>query len=323
MTSRKSKERGFTVKAVVINQYGDSNVLEEMELSKPTPDENQVLVEIYATSINPIDWKLRSGYLKDMLPLEFPIILGWDLAGKVVATGDKVENFQIGDEVFARPATNNRGTYAEYAAVDEHLLAKKPASLTFEQAASIPLAGLTAWQCLVDVTKVKAGEKVLIQAGAGGVGSLAIQIAKSIGAYVATTASADNEAYVKELGADLFIDYRKENFEDVLADYDVVIDTMGGEILNRGFTVLKPGGRIVTISGQPDQSLADKYQVEANGYWLNPDGTQLGELGELLEKGDVKPQVGHTFPFSGEGLRRAHQLSETHHAKGKIVINMK
>ncbi|MBY0099460.1 NADP-dependent oxidoreductase [Mesobacillus maritimus] len=311
------------MRAVVINEYGSKDVLVEQELPKPEVQANQVLVEVYATSINPIDWKLRAGYLKQMLDWPFPIILGWDVAGKIVEVGSEVKSFQVGDEIFARPDTTNKGTYAEFTTVDEDLLAKKPSNLTFEEAASIPLAGLTAWQCLVDTTKAKQGDKVLIHAGAGGVGSLAIQMAKHLGAYVATTASEKNEAYVKELGADAFINYRTQQFEEEVSDYDVVIDTMGGEILNKSFQVLKPGGRLVTIAGQPEPALAEKHQVTASSYWLTPNGKQLSELGELLEKGILKPQVGHVFDFSAEALQKAHELSETHHAKGKIVIKVK
>ncbi|MCC3359268.1 NADP-dependent oxidoreductase [Bacillus sp. REN16] len=311
------------MRAVVINEYGSKNVLVEQELPKPEIKANQVLVEVYATSINPIDWKLRAGYLKQMLDWTFPIILGWDVAGKIVEVGDEVKDFLVGDEVFARPDTTPKGTYAEYTTVDEELLAKKPGNLTFEEAASIPLAGLTAWQCLVDKTKVKRGDKVLIHAGAGGVGSLAIQMAKHLGAYVATTASEKNETYVKKLGADEFINYRMQKFEEELSDYDVVIDTMGGDILNKSFEILKPGGRLVTIAGQPDPALTEKYQVTASSYWLTPNGKQLSELGELLEKGILKPQVGSVFDFSAESLQKAHELSETNHAKGKIVIKVK
>ncbi|MFD1779121.1 NADP-dependent oxidoreductase [Fredinandcohnia salidurans] len=311
------------MRAIIINEYGSKDVLVEQELPKPEIKPNQVLVEVYATSINPIDWKLRAGYLKGMLDWAFPIILGWDVAGKIVEVGDEVKDFQVGDEVFARPDTTPRGTYAEYTVVDEELLAKKPSNLTFEEAASIPLAGLTAWQCLVDKTKVKQGDKVLIHSGAGGVGSLAIQMAKHLGAYVATTASEKNEAYVKNLGADEFINYRAQQFEEELSNYDVVIDTMGGDILTKSFKILKPGGRLVTIAGQPDPALIEKHQVTASSYWLTPNGKQLGELGELLEKGILKPQVGSVFGFSAEELQKAHELSETNHAKGKIVIKVK
>jgi NADPH:quinone reductase-like Zn-dependent oxidoreductase len=175
----------------------------------------------------------------------------------------------------------------------------------------------------VDNTKVKQGDKVLIHAGAGGVGSLAVQMAKHLGAYVATTASEQNEAYVKELGADEFINYRTQRFEEELSDYDVVIDTMGGDILNKSIQELNPGGRLVTIAGQPDPAIAEKLQVMASSYWLTPNGKQLGELGELLEKGILRPQVGSIFGFSVEELQKAHELSETHHAKGKIVIKVK
>ncbi|WP_117161828.1 NADP-dependent oxidoreductase [Paraliobacillus sp. X-1268] len=311
------------MKAIVINEYGDKRVLQEEEISKPVIKENQVLVEVHATSINPIDWKMRAGYLKEMLDFSFPIILGWDVAGTIVEVGSQVQNFKIGDEVFARPDTTNEGTYAEFTTVDENLLAKKPKNITFEEAASVPLAGLTAWQCLVDFTKVQKDDKVLIHAGAGGVGSLAIQIAKHLGAYVATTASEKNAAYMKELGADQIINYQTQDFAEELNNFDVVLDTMGGEILNKSFTVLKPKGRLVTIAGQPDQTLAEKYQIEASGYWLNPDGKQLSELGKLLDNGIVQPQVGHVFGFSEEEMKEAHALSETHHAKGKIVIKVK
>lgn len=249
--------------------------------------------------------------------------MGWDVAGKIVEVGTNVKNFGVGDEVFARPATTHNGTYAEYTTVEESRLAKKPENLSFEEAASIPLAGLTAWQCLLDETGVKEGSKVLIHAGAGGVGSLAIQIAKHFGAYVATTASEKNESYVKELGADQVINYHTQKFEEEIENFDIVVDTMGGEILDRSFTVLKPGGKLVTIAGSPDQKLAEKYEVEAKSYWLTENGKQLAQLGDLLEKGIVKPQVGHVFDFTVEQLQEAHGLSETHHAKGKIVIKMK
>lgn len=311
------------MKAIVINEYGNKELLHEQEVPKPEITDEQVLVETHTTSINPIDWKLREGYLKQMFDFPFPIILGWDVAGTIVEIGQNVKEFNIGDEVFARPATTHNGTYAEYTTVDENLLAKKPKNITFEEAASIPLAGLTAWQCLVDVTGVTEGSKVLIHAGSGGVGSLAIQIAKHFGAYVATTASDKNEDYVKELGADQFINYQTQHFEEELTDFDIVIDTMGGEILQKSFQVLKPGGKLVSMAGQPDQELAKKHEVEASFYWLSENGEQLAQLGDLIERGIVKPQVGHVFGFSGSQLQEAHGLSETHHAKGKIVIKVK
>ncbi|WP_077624885.1 NADP-dependent oxidoreductase [Sediminibacillus massiliensis] len=311
------------MKAIVIENYGSAEELVEKEVPMPELNDKQVLVELHATSINPIDWKLREGYLKEMLPFEFPIILGWDAAGIVKDVGADVSDFQIGDRVFARPATTAKGTYAEYTAVDEDLLAHIPENITFEEAAAVPLAGLTAWQCLVDFAEIKEGDKVLVQAGSGGVGSFAIQIAKSFGAYVASTASGKNEDFLNQIGVDHFINYKEENFEEVLEDYDIVLDTMGGEIMERSFQVLKKGGKLVSIIDQPDEQKAQEKGIKAGSFWLNPNGRQLAELADLLNRGQVISTVGHTYPFSAEGLREAHQLSETHHARGKIVIKIK
>ncbi|MFD1413678.1 NADP-dependent oxidoreductase [Oceanobacillus jeddahense] len=312
------------MKAIIIDQYGDADQLKEKdEIPIPEIKDNQVLVEMHATSINPIDWKLREGYLQEGLPFEFPIILGWDAAGVIKQIGKNVTAFQVGDEVFARPDLTPNGTYAAYTAVDEELLAMKPKNISFEEAAAVPLAGLTAWQCLVNFSEIKEGEKVLIHAGSGGVGSMAIQIAKSFGAYVASTASGKNETFLKELGVDHCINYKEEDFEDVLQDYDIVVDTLGGEILNKSFQVLKEGGRLVSIAGKPDEKLAKQKGVKAGSLWLEPDGKELAELGKLMEDGKLKPYIGHTFPLTENGLKEAHRLSETHHAKGKIVIQIK
>jgi 2-desacetyl-2-hydroxyethyl bacteriochlorophyllide A dehydrogenase len=311
------------MKAIIIEQYGTADELKEREVPMPEVKDNQVLVEMHATSINPIDWKLRAGYLKDMLPFEFPIILGWDAAGVIAEVGDKVTSFKKGDRVFARPDTTAHGTYAEYVAVDENLLAKMPENASFEEAASIPLAGLTAWQCLVDFSEIKSGDKVLIHAGAGGVGSLAIQIAKRFGAHVASTASGKNEEFLKSLGVDHFINYREEDFELALDDYDIVVDTMGGEIQKKSMNVLKKGGKLVSIVSPPDENLAKEKDIKAGFLWLEPNGKQLSQLGEMIEQGKLKPLVGHTFPFTEQGLKEAHELSESHHAKGKIAIKIK
>lgn len=311
------------MKAIVIEQYGGKEQLKEKELERPQISENQVLLEIHATSINQIDWKLREGYLKERLPFEFPIILGWDAAGIVAEAGESVRDFKVGDRVFARPATTRQGTYAEFVPVEENLLARMPENMTFEEAAAIPLAGLTAWQTLVDVAEIKEGDKVLVHAGAGGVGNFAIQIAKSFGAYVATTASKENEEFVTSLGADLVIDYKTEQFEDVLSDYDIVLDALGGEVLEKSYQVLKKGGYLVSIAGMPSEDDAAKYGVNASSYWLEPQGDQLQELASLYEKGQLKPIIGEVFDLSEQGLQDAHALSETHHAKGKIVIRVK
>ncbi|MFC4714500.1 NADP-dependent oxidoreductase [Planococcus dechangensis] len=311
------------MKAIVIDQYGGKEQLKERDVETPSIAENQVLVEVHATSVNPIDWKLREGYLKDMLPWEFPIILGWDVAGVVREIGSQVTHFHVGDRVFARPATTRQGTYAEFVPVDENLLARMPEIMSFEQGAAIPLTGLTAWQCLVEIGHIKKGEKVLIHAGAGGVGSMAIQIANSIGCFVATTASDKNDELVTSLGANRVIDYHEEDFSEVLEDFDFVLDTMGGETLEKSYGVLKRGGRLVSIAGQPDETKAEQFGISVNSFWLEPDGAQLRKLADLFITGEVRPEVGHVFHLTEQDVRQAHELSETHHARGKIVIKVK
>ncbi|MBF6633098.1 NADP-dependent oxidoreductase [Planococcus sp. APC 3900] len=311
------------MKAIVIDSYGGKEQLKEQQVDKPAITDNQVLVEIHATSINPIDWKLREGYLKEMLPWEFPIILGWDAAGTIAEVGKDVKHFKVGDRVFARPATTRQGTYAEYVPVDEDLLAHMPESMTFEEGAAIPLTGLTAYQCLVDFAEVKKGDKVLIHAGAGGVGSMAIQIANSIGAYVATTASDKNDELVKSLGANRVINYREEDFSELLEDFDAVLDTMGGEVLDKSFKVLKKGGKLISIAGQPSAEKAEQHEVKASDFWLEPSGEQLKKLANLYVSGELKPTIGEVFAFTERGLQDAHELSESHHARGKIIIKIK
>ncbi|GGL49923.1 NADP-dependent oxidoreductase [Sporolactobacillus putidus] len=309
------------MKAVVINHYGSKEELHEILVEDPVPGPRQVIVKLSATSINPIDWKLREGYLKQLFDWPFPIILGWDAAGVIIEVGEQVTEWKKGDRVFARPATTRFGTYAEYAAVDADLLARIPENISFAEAASVPLAGLTAWQALFDHADLKPGEKVLVHAGAGGVGSLAVQFAKARGAYVIATAGAENSDFLKSLGVDEVIDYHTTHFEDVLSDIDVVFDTMGGEIQKASFKVLKKGtGRLVSIVSAPDQTLAERYGVAAESIWLKENGEQLKEIADLLASGKVKAIVGTEFPFSEQGLKEAHALSETHHARGKIVI---
>ncbi|PAF33338.1 NADP-dependent oxidoreductase [Paenibacillus sp. 7516] len=309
------------MKAVVINQYGSKDVLVEQVVNKPRAEANQVVVKLEATSINPIDWKLREGYLKQMFDWEFPIILGWDAAGVISEIGSNVSKWKVGDRVFSRPETTRFGTYAEYTAIDEHLLAKLPDSVSYEEAAAVPLAGLTAWQALFTHGHLKEGETVLIHAGAGGVGMYAIQLAKYAGAQVVTTASEKNHELLYSLGADQVIDYKKEKFEEILKDIDLVFDTMGGEVAENSYKVLKPNtGRLITIVGEPDHDTAKMHNVSAKGIWLQPDGDQLQKIADLMEEKKIKSIVGATFPFSRQGIYDAHALSETHHAVGKIVI---
>lgn len=311
------------MKVIAIDQYGGKEQLKERDLEKPVPGENQVVVKLHATSINPIDWKLREGYLKTMLPFEFPIILGWDAAGIIDSVGPNVQDWKAGERVFARPETTNRGTYAEFTVVDSKLLAKIPENISFEEAACVPLAGLTAWQCLFNFGEVKAGDKVLIHAGAGGVGTFAIQFAKAKGAFVATTAGVHNIEFLKSLGADVVINYKTQDFAAELRDYDFVLDSMGGEIQEKSFSVLKNGGKLASIvSDPPDKEKAKAKNMKTGLVWLIPNGEQLAEIAELLGQGKVKVVIGHRFPLTEAGIKEAHALSETHHAKGKIVIEV-
>ena len=310
------------MQAVVINQYGGPEELQMTTIDQPTIAADEVLVAVKATSINPIDWKARQGLLKGMFDWQMPVVLGWDVAGIIVAAGPAVTKFQLGDAVFARPdiyEDGRRGTYAEYAAVKEDKLALKPTELSFEQAAALPLAGLTAYQVIHNQLKIQAGEKVLIQAGAGGVGLNAIQIAKYLGAEVATTASPNHHDLLKKLGADQVIDYHTTAIQDVLHDYDAVFDTI--DAIDDGLAILKPTGRLVTIDGQPTD--AQKAQgPTVTSWWLQPNGQELAILGELAVQGQLQIVIDQDFPFSTAGLQAAHRYSENSHSAGKLIINV-
>ncbi len=308
------------MKAVVIEEYGGLDTLTDKVVEKPPLLDNQVLVEVKAASVNPIDWKLREGHLADRYSFEFPIILGWDVAGIVKETGKHVIDFTVGDRVFARPDTTRFGTYAEYTAVDELLIAKIPDNISYKEAASVPLAGLTAYQCLFDALEIMEGQKILIHGGAGGVGSYAIQLAKLKGAYVATTASKKNHGYLKDLGADLCIDYHTDNIEDILSEYDAVLDTIGTSVQTASMKILRRGGRLASIVDPPNEKLANRYGITEQFVWLNPNGDQLNELAKLLGEGRLKPIIGETFPLNEKGVKNAHKLSESSHARGKIVL---
>lgn len=306
-------------RAVVINQYGHADQLVEEEITLPELKAHQVLVKVNGTSVNPIDWKTREGYLAQLFNWDFPIVLGWDVAGEIIALGSEVKNWQVGDAIFARPETTPFGTYSDFTIVDDHLLAKKPENLSFDEAAAVPLAGLTAYQGLFIHGHLKAGETVLIHAGAGGVGMFAIQLAKNAGAKVITTASPQNKKLLEELGANQVIDYNTTDFSEILSDLDLVFDTMGGEVQTKSFKVLNSKGRLITIVGEPDRSLAENILL-AKGFWLLPDGQQLQELADLISQNKLKVVLGAKFPLTAEGVRQAHLMSETHHAKGKIVL---
>ncbi|HEU5139763.1 MAG TPA: NADP-dependent oxidoreductase [Bacillales bacterium] len=308
------------MKAVVIEQYGGTDELKMTEMDQPALKDNDVLIEIAATSINPVDWKIREGYLQEKIKYEFPLILGLDAAGVVKEIGNKVTSFQVGDEVFTRPDILRNGTYAEYVAVDERLVAGKPDNLSFEEAASIPLVGLTSWQCLIDKVCIKEGERVLIHAGAGGVGNFAIQLAKARGCWVATTCSSRNAEFLKDLGADQVINYEKEDFTDVLSPVDTVFDTLGGEIQEKSYEVLKKKGHLVSIADVPDEQTAEKYGVKVDYVFMDPDGEELAKIGELLKNEKIKPVIGKTMKLSD--IQEAHNLSETGHMRGKLVLKI-
>jgi NADPH:quinone reductase-like Zn-dependent oxidoreductase len=332
------------MKAFFIRAYGNADQLVAGDLPEPVMHDDDVLVRIHAAGVNPVDSKIRSGEFKLMLPYRMPLVLGSDLAGVVERVGAKVSRFKAGDEVYARAETGRNGSFAELIAVKETALARKPAKLTMEQAASIPLVALTAWQTLVDKGQLKQGQKVLIHAGSGGVGTIAIQLAKHIGATVATTASAANTAMLKDLGADIVIDYKTEDFSTRLSGYDLVLDTQGGDTLRKSLSVLKPGGKLIGIAGPPDPAFA--RELGANGFlrlvmWLlsyrirraatrtgsryafhfmTANGQQLGEITGLIEAGKIVPVIDRVFPF--EQTRQALDYVDSGRVKGKVVIKV-
>jgi NADPH:quinone reductase-like Zn-dependent oxidoreductase len=334
-----------TMKAFVIDAYRQT--MHEAEVATPSVGDHDVLVRVHAASVNQLDAGIRDGTFRQILPYRLPLILGNDLAGVVVEVGAKVDRFTPGDEVYGRPDKNRIGTFAEFIAVDERDLAAKPASITMAEAASLPLVALTAWQALVERGKVQPGQTVLIHAGAGGVGSIAVQLAKHLGAVVATTVSASNADYVRGLGADIVIDYRSQDFEQELHDVgvDVVLDSLSGENLEKSIRVVRPGGRVVGIAGPPDPDFARELgaglpvrlamralssgvrrrarrrNVDYSFLFMRADGAQLQRITDLVDAGIITPQVGQTFPF-GETPEALAAL-ERGGIRGKVVVSGK
>ena len=333
------------MKAFVVDKYQKKGALRLAEMPEPELRDNDVLVEIHAAGVNLIDSKLRDGEFKLIVPYRPPFILGHDVAGIVVRAGSKVRKFKPGDEVYARPRDGRIGTFAQSIAIDEADVALKPKNLSMEEAASIPLVGLTAWQVLVETAGLKKGQKVFIQAGSGGVGTFAIQLAKHLGATVATTASAASADLVKGLGADIVIDYKKDDFEKILQGYDVVLNSQDAKTLEKSLHVLKPGGKLISISGPPDPEFAGKQKLNmvlklvlrllsrgirskarraGVGYsflFMWAQGDQLGKITSLIESGIIRPVMDRTFPF--EKTNEALAYVETGRAKGKIVVKVK
>lgn len=307
------------MKAFVLSQYKEP--LQQQDVPEPVLGDHDVLVEVHVAGLNQLDEKIRLGEFKQILPYKLPQILGHDVAGVVLKVGAMVQSFEPGDEVFARPGNDRIGTFAERVAVAEEDLAIKPATISMEEAGSLPLVALTAWQALVQRGNVGPGQKVLIHAGAGGVGSIAIQLAKYLGATVATTVSAGNKDFVRELGADVVIDYRTEDFAEILHDYDLVLDSLGGENLERSLKVLKKGGKAIGIAGPPDAGFARqlggnpvllglmtllssgirrkarRLGVTYEFLFMRANGGQLREIAALIDAGDIKPVVGRVVPF--------------------------
>jgi NADPH:quinone reductase-like Zn-dependent oxidoreductase len=303
------------MKAIRIHQYGGPEVLAQVEMQRPAPGANEVLIKVKAASVNPVDWKLRAGHVKEIFPVTFPATLGWDVSGTVEETGSGVTAFKRGDEVYA---LLKGGGYAEYATADEAVVARKPRTLDYVNAAAVPVAGLTAWQALFEVAQLSSGQKVLIHAAAGGVGNFAVQFANAKGAYVIGTASSKNQAFLRELGVDQAVDYQKTRFEDVVLDVDVVLDTVGTDTQERSFKVLKKGGILVSIVQPPSQELAAKYGVRALFYGAHASSSNLAEIAKLIDSGKVKIVVETVLPLAE--ARRAHELSESGHGRGKIVL---
>jgi NADPH:quinone reductase-like Zn-dependent oxidoreductase len=307
------------MKAAIINNYEEE--VKISEIPKPELKADTVMIEVHAASINPIDNIVRAGYMKDMMPISFPYIMGYDVSGVVTEVGEKVTKFKKGDEVYSRPNQEDAGSIAEYNVVKEDELAMKPKKLNYEEAASIPLTGLTALEALTVKGNLKKGQKVLIHAGSGGVGTHAIQIAKHIGAEVAVTTSGSNIEMVKELGADVVINYKTQNFEEELSDYDLVLDTMGGEIMKNSFKILKEGGSMVSIKAQDTEELAKKYNVNFELFFMWPSGEMLSHLTQLFNDEILKPTIDRSYSF--EQVQEAYDYLQKGHAKGKVVIKIK
>jgi NADPH:quinone reductase-like Zn-dependent oxidoreductase len=307
------------MKAVVINEYGDESVLNYTEVARPKPQGDEVLIRVRASAVNPVDWKIRDG-LGKVFGLRLPVILGCEIAGTIEETGAAVKGFRAGDEVFANLGLMRNGGYAEYAVSGESDIALKPNNLDFENAAAVPVGALTSWQAIFDLAHLQSGQTILIHGASGGVGSMATQLAKVQGARVVGTGSGRNEHFVRSLGADEFIDYTKQKFEQLVSGVDVVFDTAGGDTLERSFQVLKKGGFLVTTVAPPSQEKTTEYGVQAAMVQLKPSGVQLKEVSHLIEEGKLKAHVETILPLSQ--VKKAHELSKTHHAGGKIVLRV-
>ncbi|QKZ11226.1 NADP-dependent oxidoreductase [Spirosoma sp. KUDC1026] len=333
------------MKAFLINKYDKAGVMQLTDVPEPGVNDTDVLVDIHAAGLNLLDTKVKAGEFKLILPYKLPLIMGHDVAGVVTQVGSRVKKFKVGDEVYARPADGRIGAFAEHIAIDENDVALKPQNISMVEAASLPLVTLTAWQSLVELAHLKKGQSVFIQAGSGGVGTVAIQLAKHLGAKVATTAGATSFDALKKLGADVLVDYKTQDFETILTNYDVALNSQDTKTLEKSLNVVKPGGTVVSISGPPTGDLAEqknapwfvkivmnllsmgirrkakKRNIDYQFLFMRANGQQLTEIGKLVETGVIKPVVDKVYPF--EQANDALAYVESGRAKGKVVINVK
>jgi NADPH:quinone reductase-like Zn-dependent oxidoreductase len=308
------------MKATVIHEFGGPEVMKYQDVPRPEPKEDEILIRVIAAAVNPVDAMIRAGGMKRFLGEKLPLIPGMDGAGVVEKIGTKITKFKVGDAVYAYLSFEEQGGYAEFAVAKENETALKPKSISFAAAAAVPLAATTAWQALVDTAKIDKGQTVLIHGGSGGVGHFAIQIAKARGAKVIATASTPNQNLMKELGADQTIDYTTTKFEDVVRDVDVVLDAVRGDALTRSYGVVKKGGMVVSITGQPDQAECEKREIRCVSLMAHPDANVLEELARLIDDKKFKPIVSQEMPLKDAAI--AHEQIATRHTRGKIVLKV-
>jgi NADPH:quinone reductase-like Zn-dependent oxidoreductase len=309
-----------TMKAIVVHEFGGPEVLKYEDAPRPEPKENEILVRVIAAGVNPVDSAARSARYASSFNIKLPAIPGYDISGVVEKSGAKIARFKAGDPVFAYIALDKGGAYAQYAVATEKEASAKPTSLNYTVAAAVPLVSLTAWQALIDTAKLGAGQSVLIHGGSGGVGSFAVQIAKARGAKVFATASTPNQDLLKQLGADVAIDYTKQKFEDVAKDVDVVLDSVGKDTLMRSYGVVKKGGFIVSIVGRPDPAELDKHGIRGSSLSVEPNSDELAEVGKLIDEKKIKVVVSQTLPLAEAA--KAQAQADTHHTRGKIVLKV-
>jgi NADPH:quinone reductase-like Zn-dependent oxidoreductase len=319
-TMVKKGSSSATMLAVRMHSYGGPEVLIYEEVPKPEPGAGEILIKVHAAGVNPVDWKVREGYFKKMVNYKLPLIPGWDFSGAVVSLGPDAERFEEGDEVFGKADSSRDGAYAEYLVMKESEVAFKPKSIDHIEAAAIPIGALTAWQALFDTARLTEGQSVLVHAAAGGVGHFAVQLAKWKGATIIGTASQRNLDFLRQLGVDKAIDYHKRQFEDVVRDVDVVLDTIGGDIQKRSWKVLKKGGILISIVRPPSQQEADANGVYQAFIRAQSNAAQLAEIAELVDSGEMSPIVETVLPLSE--ARHAQELSQAGHIRGKIVLKI-